>query len=211
VEGRLPQIDDPRVSFQKGLFSDTLPGLKLPKHDLLVLNMDADLYSSTAYVLNTLRDRIAVGTYIYFDEFSDSKHELRAFDEFWRPRGGRSSFWGDGGAAPTPSSAAPPDDPLGRSKRRQVDAAEAAGPQPGPVALGNDRQRRVRAGLEAGPDAPQAFRPVRRLFGDQPWAGRGEGDGGEVGVQTLAQRLGQLPCGSTDAGSSRPAPDRPAP
>jgi len=87
VEGRLPKIDDPRVSFQKGLFSETLPDLALPEHDLLVLNMDADLYSSTAYVLNTLRDRIVVGTYIYFDEFSDSKHELRAFDEFLEATG----------------------------------------------------------------------------------------------------------------------------
>lgn len=49
---------------------------------MLVLNMDADLYSSTAFVLKTLESRILPGTYIYFDEFNHRFDELRAFDEF---------------------------------------------------------------------------------------------------------------------------------
>jgi Macrocin-O-methyltransferase (TylF) len=80
--GRAPQIQDPRVLFFKGWFSDTLPKYKMPAHDVLILNMDADLYSSTIFVLNTLRDSIVPGTYIYFDEFYDRLNELRAFDEF---------------------------------------------------------------------------------------------------------------------------------
>ncbi|HEV2569943.1 MAG TPA: TylF/MycF/NovP-related O-methyltransferase [Sphingomonas sp.] len=87
VDGQLPRIDDSRVSFEKGLFSDTLPHVKLPEHDVLVLNMDADLYSSTIYVLRELRDAIKIGTYIYFDEFFDAPHELRAFREFMSETG----------------------------------------------------------------------------------------------------------------------------
>jgi len=48
----------------------------------LVVNLDADIYSSTAYVLNFLKSSMPVGTFLYFDEFSDRLHELRAFDEF---------------------------------------------------------------------------------------------------------------------------------
>jgi hypothetical protein len=43
--------------------------------------MDADIYSSTAYVLGTLESMIDVGTFIYFDEFADRFNELKAFTE----------------------------------------------------------------------------------------------------------------------------------
>ena len=46
TQGRLPQIDDARVHFHKGWFDDTLPGFSLPAHAQLVVNLDADLYSS---------------------------------------------------------------------------------------------------------------------------------------------------------------------
>lgn len=82
TNGALPQIDDSRVHFHKGWFDQTLPDFRLPSHEVLVLNLDADLYSSTIYVLNHLRDAIVPGTYIYFDEFCDRHHELKAFDEF---------------------------------------------------------------------------------------------------------------------------------
>jgi hypothetical protein len=80
--GQIPKVDDPRVSFVKGWFHETLPGYTLPAHDLLIVNVDSDLYSSAACVLGTLRDSIVPGTYIYFDEFNVRKDELRAFDEF---------------------------------------------------------------------------------------------------------------------------------
>jgi hypothetical protein len=48
---------------------------------VLVLNFEADLYSSTSYVLRVLEGVIVPGTYIYFDEFNHQFHELRAFDE----------------------------------------------------------------------------------------------------------------------------------
>jgi hypothetical protein len=80
--GVLPAIDDPRVAFFKGWFADTLPGYAVPDHDQLIVNIDADLYSSSQVVLEWLGSRMAVGTLLYFDEFSDRFHELRAFDEF---------------------------------------------------------------------------------------------------------------------------------
>ena len=49
---------------------------------MLVLILDADLYSSTIYVLNALEKAIIPGTYVYFDEFYHRFDELRAFDEF---------------------------------------------------------------------------------------------------------------------------------
>jgi hypothetical protein len=82
TSGRVPIIDDSRVSFFKGWFDQVLPHYHLPAHDVLVVNMDADLYSSTVYVLNYLRPQIKPGTLIYFDEMNHLDHELRAFDEF---------------------------------------------------------------------------------------------------------------------------------
>jgi Macrocin-O-methyltransferase (TylF) len=82
TNGAIPIIKDPRVKFFKGWFNDTLPGYQMPPHNRLVLDMDADLYSSTIYVLKTLESFIVPGTYIYFDEFADRENELRAFSEF---------------------------------------------------------------------------------------------------------------------------------
>jgi len=82
TNGMIPVIDDSRVKFFKGWFNETLPSYQVPSHDRLVLDMDADLYSSTDYVLKLLESFIVPGTYIYFDEFADRQNELRAFSEF---------------------------------------------------------------------------------------------------------------------------------
>jgi hypothetical protein len=87
VGGRIPEFDDARVVLHKGWFEETLPSFALPERDRLVLNMDADLYSSTRFVLDTLRGEIRAGTIIVFDEFCDRMHELKAFDEFLRATG----------------------------------------------------------------------------------------------------------------------------
>jgi Macrocin-O-methyltransferase (TylF) len=94
TNGAIPQIDDARVRFFKGWFQDTLPTYQAPPHDVLIINFDADLYSSTAYVLSQLRDLIVSGTYIYFDEFNHRFDELRAFDEFIRETGIKFSLVG---------------------------------------------------------------------------------------------------------------------
>jgi len=81
-DGSLPTFEDTRVVLHKGWFNDTLPGFALPDHERLVLNLDADLYSSTIFVLHTLAKAIRPGTLLIFDEFCDRLHEMKAFDEF---------------------------------------------------------------------------------------------------------------------------------
>lgn len=82
--GLVPEIDDPRVHFFRGLFHESLPTYSWPERDVLVVNMDADLYSSTTVALDHTKDHLRVGSYLYFDEFNYRADELRAFDEFLR-------------------------------------------------------------------------------------------------------------------------------
>lgn len=82
TQGNVPVIDDPRIRFLKGWFNQTLPAYQPPSHDVLVVNLDADLYSSTDCVLRHIEPLIQPGTFLYFDEFHCRRDELRAFDEF---------------------------------------------------------------------------------------------------------------------------------
>lgn len=82
VGGRIPSIDDDRVTFHKGWFEETLPTYVVPDHDVLVITLDADLYSSTIFVLRQLHSYIVPGTFIYFDDLSRPDHEPRAFSDF---------------------------------------------------------------------------------------------------------------------------------
>ncbi|HTU80816.1 MAG TPA: TylF/MycF/NovP-related O-methyltransferase [Candidatus Acidoferrales bacterium] len=82
--GRLPDIDDPRVSFVKGWFQQSLRGFlrDFQPRNRLVVHNDSDLYSSTLYVLATLDPWIVPGTVLIFDEFSTPLHEFRAFADY---------------------------------------------------------------------------------------------------------------------------------
>ena len=84
LQGALPHIDDSRVRLFQGWFDKVLPNYEVSEHEVLVLVMDADLYSSTIYVLRHLRQYIKPGTFIYFDDMSRPDHEPRAFFEFMR-------------------------------------------------------------------------------------------------------------------------------
>lgn len=44
--------------------------------------LDADLYSSTSFVLSSLAPYLHEGDILFFDEFSIPTHEFRAFYEF---------------------------------------------------------------------------------------------------------------------------------
>jgi hypothetical protein len=94
IAGEVPKIEDTRVQFFKGWFDQTLPVYTVPVHDVLVLVMDADLYSSTSFVLNALKKEIVPGTFVYFDEFNDRYHELLAFDGFIKKTGKNFSLLG---------------------------------------------------------------------------------------------------------------------
>jgi O-methyltransferase len=82
--GKPPVIHDRRVQFFQGWFHETLPRYEPPAHEILLINIDADLYSSASYVLRCMRPYIRKGSFIYFDELNQPEHEQRAFDEFLR-------------------------------------------------------------------------------------------------------------------------------
>jgi hypothetical protein len=82
TKGKIPDIEDNRVRFFKGWFEETLPKYQFIDSPVVIIFLDADLHSSTSYVLKTLSAHIKHGTIIYFDEFWDHDHELKAFDEF---------------------------------------------------------------------------------------------------------------------------------
>jgi O-methyltransferase len=84
--GILPNITDSRCSFEVGVFQDTFPRF-IDTNDLsgkLVVHLDADLFTSTLFVLTTLARILKAGDILFFDEFSCPLDEYRAFDGFVR-------------------------------------------------------------------------------------------------------------------------------
>ncbi len=86
VGGALPNVPE-NATLIKGWFDKTLPKFLLNKDgDISFLHLDADIYSSTIYVLNSLKDRIKKGTIIVLDEYCsiyDPTHaEYVAFHEY---------------------------------------------------------------------------------------------------------------------------------
>jgi hypothetical protein len=84
VYGRIPETSDTRCSFQAGLFQDTLLPF-ISRHDFsrrLVIHLDADLFSSTLYVLTSLAPHFKPGDILFFDNFICSLDEFRAFEDW---------------------------------------------------------------------------------------------------------------------------------
>jgi hypothetical protein len=80
-----PEITDHRTQFLTGLFQKTLSDflISVPlKGKRKVIHMDADLYSSTLFVLTRLAPYLEKGDIIIFDEFTVPNHEFLAFQEF---------------------------------------------------------------------------------------------------------------------------------
>jgi len=85
--GRIPDIDDPRVEFVVGYFQDTLSAFLRAYNPAKrrIINMDADLYSSTLFVLTMLVPFLKAGDVLIFDELGSilrAHHEFRAFRDF---------------------------------------------------------------------------------------------------------------------------------
>jgi O-methyltransferase len=77
-------IHDPRATFYKGLFQDTLiPFLEQYKNGpKKLIHMDADIFSATIFSLSQLYRVLNDGDIILFDEFAVPKHEFMAFKIF---------------------------------------------------------------------------------------------------------------------------------
>jgi O-methyltransferase len=84
TQSQVPQTDDARASFIKGLFQDTLPAFlnSFDKNSRKVIMMDADLYTSTLFVLTSLAQFLQKGDIIFFDQFNVPMHEFLAFTHF---------------------------------------------------------------------------------------------------------------------------------
>jgi hypothetical protein len=96
--GAIPAIADPRVSFRKGWFSQTLPaflkGLQgtrpAGRSPQVVVHFDADLYSSTLFSLATLQPHFP-NYHFCFDEFTG--HESRALHNYEQAFGAAARFF----------------------------------------------------------------------------------------------------------------------
>lgn len=82
--GVLPDVKDDRAFFIKGLFQDSLPGFlnEFKDDKRKIIHLDADLFSSTLYVLTKLHPLLKKGDIILFDEFAVPQHEFLAFSNF---------------------------------------------------------------------------------------------------------------------------------
>ncbi|MGE5797662.1 MAG: class I SAM-dependent methyltransferase [Ignavibacteria bacterium] len=83
-KAEVPEFHDKRSILINGLFQKSLNEF-LNKYDLKrkkIIHMDADLYSSTSYVLHSLTPYIGRGDIIIFDEFNVPMHEFKAFSEW---------------------------------------------------------------------------------------------------------------------------------
>jgi O-methyltransferase len=80
----IPVMNDTRCSFYQGLFQQTLPSFlsTYSTGSMKVIHMDADLYSSTLFVLTSVSPALKKGDIIIFDEFNVPMHEFKAFSEW---------------------------------------------------------------------------------------------------------------------------------
>lgn len=79
--------EDPRAGFEKGVFQNSLNPFIENNKDLLrtkpkLIHMDADLFSSTIFVLSQLYPYLNKGDIILFDEFNVANHEFFAWQIF---------------------------------------------------------------------------------------------------------------------------------
>lgn len=84
----IPNINDERAQFFKGLFQETLVPFIQSNSALLslpirkIIHLDADLFSATLFTLSQLYPYLQKGDILIFDEFSVANHEYKALDLF---------------------------------------------------------------------------------------------------------------------------------
>lgn len=84
----IPDIQDHRAEFIKGIFQDTFIPFLESHEDMMkdktpkLIHLDADLYSATHFVLSQIYKYLNPDDIILFDEFNVANHEFRAFKDF---------------------------------------------------------------------------------------------------------------------------------
>ena len=83
AKGGTPEFDDARVIWIKGLFQNVLPDFlkRFTANHRLIINCDADLYSSTLYVLASMNPFLKPGSIVILDEIT-TVDEFKAFRDF---------------------------------------------------------------------------------------------------------------------------------
>ena len=100
VDGKIPNINDSRVSFIKGWFNQTLPDFlenhkdEIKRSDNLLIHMDADIYSSSLFVLSSIA-AIRNQFFCVFDQLPGE--ESRALNDFTSAYGLNYEFLGFAG------------------------------------------------------------------------------------------------------------------
>jgi O-methyltransferase len=89
--GQCPHVADPRCKFIQGMFQATLTEFlnQMRRNKRLIVHLDADLYTSTIYVLLNLSSYLRSGDILIFDEFNSVDNEFRAFEDFVAVTGAR--------------------------------------------------------------------------------------------------------------------------
>jgi O-methyltransferase len=84
AERDILNINDNRCELVKGLFQDTLQKFlkKFNNKSRKVIHLDADIYSSTLFVLTNIAPFLKKGDMLFFDEFTVPLHEFKAFNDF---------------------------------------------------------------------------------------------------------------------------------
>ena len=89
LNGRTPKFMPKNTTIVKGVIEDKLEQfIQNNEINLKLIHLDLDVYSSTRYVLKTLKDKIESGTYILFDEMFGNpfweKGEFKALQEIFK-------------------------------------------------------------------------------------------------------------------------------
>jgi len=86
MKSNVPNLNDDRATFIKGLFQDTLPDFlvnnTIDKSIKKIIHLDADLFTSTLFVLGSIAPILNKGDILIFDEFNVPNHEFLAFKFF---------------------------------------------------------------------------------------------------------------------------------
>lgn len=91
-EDEIPVFNEDNIVINKGLFQDVLPDFILNNPGFAsFIHIDCDLYSSTKFVLDTMKNNIKPGTIILFDEMINvddwENQEFKAFNEYLNESG----------------------------------------------------------------------------------------------------------------------------